>query len=136
MIIAIDFDGTVVQHEFPDVGQDVPGAVDALRGMIKRGHKLVLFTMRSGRFLQDAEDWFIQRDIHLSGVQYSPGQTDWTASNKCYAQVYVDDAALGAPLITLQGKMPYIDWVRANFMLFLIEEEHKKVARNPIGGSS
>jgi len=117
MIIAVDFDGTCVRHEFPDVGPDVPHAVEVLKGMC-HDHDLILYTMRSGKYLQDAVDWFKNNNIRLAGIQYSPGQTDWTSSNKCYANLYIDDAALGAPLIyTTDRSKPYINWLKVREMI-------------------
>ena len=49
MIIAVDFDGTCVEHDYPDVGLDVEGAVDTLKALVAKGHRLILFTMRSGK---------------------------------------------------------------------------------------
>lgn len=46
MIIAVDFDGTCVTHEFPEVGKDI-GAVPVLKELVKKGHKIILYTMRS-----------------------------------------------------------------------------------------
>lgn len=111
MKIAVDFDGTCVDHCYPEVGVDVPGAVECLRGLSSDGHKLFLFTMRSGEALEDAVQWFLDRDIALSGIQSDPGQSGWTDSPKCYAEVYIDDAALGAPLMTVNGfSRPCVDW--------------------------
>ena len=47
-IIAVDFDGTCVEHDYPAVGLDVENAVETLRALNKAGHRLILFTMRSG----------------------------------------------------------------------------------------
>lgn len=117
LIIAVDFDGTVVKHAFPFVGADVPHAVESLKALVEDGHKLVLYTMRAGAFLAEAHKWFLDRGITLAGVQYAPGQTEWTASNKCYAQVYIDDAALGAPLIFEDDGRPYFDWIKGKAIL-------------------
>lgn len=109
--IAIDFDGTVVTHDFPEVGKDI-GAVPVLKRLVEAGHKLILYTMRSGATLDAAKKWFEANDIDLAGVQYAPGQTMWTASNKCYAALYIDDAALGAPLkhnLQIHDR-PFINW--------------------------
>jgi len=98
MEIAIDFDGTVVTHDYPRVGKDI-GAVLVLKELVDNGHQLILFTMRSGDTLVDAIRWFASNDIPLYGVQFNPTQAEWTSSNKCYAQLYIDDAALGIPLL-------------------------------------
>lgn len=114
MDIAIDFDGTVVTHEYPKIGKDI-GAVPILKKLIENGHNLVLFTMRSGKELNDAVKWFKDNDIELYGVNENPTQRKWTASPKVYAQLYIDDAALGIPLIL--GNRPYVDWKIVEQML-------------------
>lgn len=117
MIIAVDFDGTCVTHDFPDVGGDI-GAVPVLRKLIDQGHQLILYTMRSGSSLTDAVKWFLVNDIPLYGIQYNPEQAKWTSSNKCYAQLYIDDAALGCPLIEHgDDDRPFVDWVEVEKIL-------------------
>ncbi len=98
IIIAIDFDGTCVTHEYPNIGRDV-GAISVLRDLVTAGHKLMLWTMRSDKPLEDAVEWFKSNGIPLWGVNENPEQKSWTNSNKQYAQLYIDDAALGCPLI-------------------------------------
>jgi hypothetical protein len=111
MIIAVDFDGTCVDHRYPEVGPPLPYAVAVLSALWHDGHKLILWTMRSGKELQDAVDWFRDQEIELYGVQRNPDQDSWTTSPKCYAQLYIDDAAFGAPLIQRAWmKRPGIDW--------------------------
>ncbi len=97
MEIAIDFDGTCVEHKYPLVGEDI-GAVPVLRELVLNNHRLILYTMRSGKELEDAVNWFKENEIALYGIQKNPTQHEWTESNKCYAQLYIDDAALGCPL--------------------------------------
>lgn len=98
MIIAIDFDGTCVEHKYPDVGLSVPYAIPSLLRLSNFGHKLILYTMRSGDELKAAVDWFETNGIPLFGVNTNPQQKEWTASPKAYAQLYIDDSALGCPL--------------------------------------
>lgn len=116
--IAIDFDGTCVAHEFPDVGPDI-GAAPVLRKLVDAGAQLILFTMRSGNHLQEAVDWFEANDIPLAGVQLNPTQKEWTSSPKAYAALYIDDAALGCPLRSWPGTpRPVVDWEFVDSMLF------------------
>lgn len=110
MIIAIDFDGTCVTHEYPDVGKDI-GAIPVLKQLVFYGHKLILWTMRDSIALNDAVAWFKQNDIPLYGTQRNPTQDNWTKSPKAYAQLYIDDAALGCPLIYPGDERPYVDWI-------------------------
>ena len=76
--------------------------------------------------LQDAIDWFKKYDIPLFGVNDNPSQHSWTDSPKVYAHMYIDDAALGIPLIKVDtihlydssAVRPYVDWVRVSEMLY------------------
>lgn len=129
MIIAIDFDGTCVTHEYPKVGQGI-GATRILKKLVSSGHQLILYTMRSDKQglspvtnqieeggLQDAVNWFKEHDIPLYGIQCNPTQKLWTESPKCYAHLYIDDAALGIPLIYPIGGRPYVDWLAVEVLL-------------------
>jgi len=122
MVIAIDFDGTCVTHEYPNVGVDI-GAAPVLKELVKNGHQLILYTMRSNMKgispvtnqeenggLEDAIQWFYNNEIPLYGIQTNPTQSKWTSSPKCYAQLYIDDAALGCPLVYGKHERPYVDW--------------------------
>lgn len=128
MTILIDFDGTCVTHDFPNVGKDI-GAVPVLKKLISKGHNLVLFTMRSDRlekkdtgdptisdvtglFLTDAVNWFKQHNIPLYGINTNPTQKNWTSSPKAYGELMIDDSALGAPLCINPelSSRPFIDW--------------------------
>lgn len=127
MIIAIDFDGTCVTHEFPKVGKDI-GAASVLNKLVSQGHQLILFTMRSdikqpksddynihkrgGKYLTAAVNWFKKNNIPLYGININPTQSGWTSSPKAYAQLYIDDAALGCPLIFNSEicNRPFVDW--------------------------
>lgn len=150
--INIDFDGTCVKHAFPKVGEDI-GAVPVLKKLVAAGHKLILFTMRSNdtfetedgiktnTYLSDAIDWFKQNDIELYGVQKNPTQHMWTSSPKSYAEMMIDDSALGCPLkqdmrivpgigtripIPMSFGRPYVDWVEVEKILIqkgLIKDE-------------
>ena len=110
MIIAIDFDGTCVTHEYPYVGKEI-GAVPVLQELVQKGHKLLLWTMRSNKELEEAEAWFKDHGITLWASNKNPEQT-WTTSNKQYAHIYIDDTALGCPLKynPALSKRPFADW--------------------------
>lgn len=113
MEIVIDFDGTVVTHDYPNIGKPI-GSVPVLKKLVENGHKLILFTMRSGEQLEEAVKWFSDMGIELYGIQKNPTQHTWTSSPKAYGQLIIDDAALGAPLKTDLdiSKRPFIDWER------------------------
>lgn len=118
MYIAVDFDGTCVSHEYPSVGKDI-GAVPVLKKLTENGHKLILNTMRSGDELSDAVKWFEENEISLYGINNNPSQKFWTDSPKVYAHLYIDDAALGCPLIfdhTISSR-PFVNWVMVEEIL-------------------
>lgn len=115
MIIAVDFDGTCVTHMYPNVGENI-GAEHVLRALTEEGHEIVLNTMRSGQELRDAENWFKEYNVPLFGVNKTPGQNTWTTSPKVYANLYIDDAALGCP-VKSHWTRPFVDWEAVATML-------------------
>lgn len=135
MTINIDFDGTVVTHEFPIVGKDI-GAQRVLKKLVKKGHKLILFTMRDdtpdsmneyfqitpgNKYLTDSVNWFKNNNIPLYGIQSNPTQLQWTTSPKSYAELMIDDTALGCPLkfdINISNR-PFVDWVGVEKLLII-----------------
>ncbi len=117
MYICVDFDGTVVDHRYPDIGEPVPGAVKWLRRLQRYGAKLILFTMRSDQpghlLLAEAVRYLEKSGIELYGVNRNPDQDSWTDSPKAYGEVYIDDSAFGCPLIFPKGfSRPCVDWQR------------------------
>lgn len=134
IVIAVDFDGTCVSHEFPLVGREI-GAPRVLKRIVAAGARLILWTMRSdvenpssdhpeitpqgGPYLTEAIQWFEKHEIPLYGIQRNPTQDRWTHSPKAYANIYIDDAALGCPLkIEVLGERPFVDWDKVEEMLF------------------
>ena len=116
-IIALDFDGTVVTHAYPEVGEDI-GAVAVLKELVAQDDKLILWTMRSGTLLEDAVAWFKKHDIPLWGINENPSQKEWTESPKLHADLLIDDSALGCPTCFLDGeRRPAADWRRIREML-------------------
>ena len=126
LIVAVDFDGTCTTHEYPNIGKDI-GAVPVLKKLVEKGHRLMLWTMRGTKpqqerqTLQEAVEWFKANDIPLWGINFNPVQkaSGWTNSNKQHANLYIDDAALGAPLkfdpeLSNRG---FIDWVEVERQL-------------------
>lgn len=108
--IAIDFDGTIVTHRYPEVGTPVPGAFEWMKKWQDAGATLYLWTMRDGQHLLDAIRFIESNGITMSGYNNLTDQKGWTQSPKLYAKIYVDDAAFGCPLITPVGERPYVDW--------------------------
>jgi hypothetical protein len=116
MYICIDFDGTIVDHRYPYVGDPVPLALDWLERFAELGAKLILFTMRSDdeegkEYLADAVQYLENNEIQLFGINHNPDQDSWTKSPKAYGKIYIDDSAFGCPLIHPPTfNRPCVDW--------------------------
>lgn len=117
MIIGVDFDGTIVEHKYPSIGGDVNFAIEVLAKLIENNHKIILFTMRSGDSLSEAEEYLNKKGINLFGVNVNPDQKTWTNSPKPYCNIYIDDAALGCPLKYPINGRPWVDWAKVDLML-------------------
>lgn len=112
MIIAVDFDGTLVKHDYPRIGSEAPNAFKVLRKLQKGGHKIILLTMRCGKELQDALVFCADRGVKFWAINDNPDQHSWTSSPKVYAQLYIDDLALGSPMAD-----GVVDWAEVERML-------------------
>jgi hypothetical protein len=124
--ILIDFDGTVVAHDFPNIGKEI-GAEFVLKSLTNLGHKLILFTIRSDShknlhtsYLIDAVKWFEEKDIPLYGIQKNPTQHLWTSSPKAYGQLMFDDIAIGTPLLLAPkiSDRPFVWWHKICSLLY------------------
>lgn len=93
MKIAIDFDGTIVEHSFPAIGKEKLFAIDTLRELQKQNHQLILWTSRVGRELDEAIDFCRARGVEFYAVNknYPEEVFDETISRKIVADVYIDD---------------------------------------------
>lgn len=93
MIIAVDFDGTVVEHEYPRIGTVKPGAKKALKALKKAGHKIVIWTCRQG-----AEERMVRTFLIDNGIPFDSVNTPIPGSDlgtrKIYADLYIDDKGL------------------------------------------
>lgn len=117
VIIAVDFDGTIVTHEYPRIGKDI-GAIPVLKRLVDESHLLILYTMRDEDELDEAQAYIHSFGIHLYGVNVNPNQKKWTDSPKAFANLYIDDAALGIPLKNpMNGKQSYVDWEKVEDLL-------------------
>ena len=119
--IAVDFDGTCVEHNYPKISKDVPDAERVIKGLVESGFKIILNTMRSGKELYEAVNWFANKDIPLYGINENPTQKEWTISTKVLADIYIDDAALGCPLVFTERfnkTIGYVDWLEVEKKFF------------------
>ena len=68
MTIAVDFDGTIVTHKYPDIGDEIPFAIDTLKMLMKEQHRVILWTVREGQLLEDAVAWCRERGLEFYAV--------------------------------------------------------------------
>jgi hydroxymethylpyrimidine pyrophosphatase-like HAD family hydrolase len=100
MIIAVDFDGTIVEHRYPEIGEEIPFAFKTLRSLIERGHQVILWTFRSGKELNDALEFCRSNGVVFFAVNNNTPDEIYDSKNsrKIYADVYIDDRnILGIP---------------------------------------
>lgn len=101
LVIAVDFDGTIVEHKYPKIGAEIPFAFSTLRELQKQGHRLILWTYRSGSYLQAAVDYCETNGIIFYAVNKNfPEEVyvDGEVSRKIYADIYIDDRNIGGML--------------------------------------
>lgn len=99
MIIAVDFDGTIVRHRYPEIGSEIPFATQTLKMLIEDGHRLILWSVREGQLLQDAVDWCRARGVEFYAVNKDFPEEDAEKnkhfSRKLKADVWIDDRNVG-----------------------------------------
>ena len=99
MIIAVDFDGTIVEHRYPAIGKERPFATDTLKKLIKDGHRLILWTVREGRLLDEAVEFCRERGVEFYAVNrdYPEEEKEHNKhySRKLKADVWIDDRNVG-----------------------------------------
>ena len=101
MLIAVDFGGTIVEHRYPEIGPEIPFAIQTLKMLQKEGHRLVLWSVREGKLLEDAVDFCRERGLEFYSVNsnYTEEQTDHqNFSRKLKADVFIDDRNVGGML--------------------------------------
>lgn len=98
MTIAVDFDGTIVEHRYPKIGQERPFAIDTLKMLIAERHRLVLWTVREGELLDEAVEYCRQRGVEFYAVNKDYPEeklTDSNYSRKLKVDLFIDDRNLG-----------------------------------------
>lgn len=134
-IIAVDFDDTCVKQKlnskYPEVGITIDKAVEVLHRLVSYKHRLILWTVRDEEKngIGLAVDWYAKHKIPLYGVLKRPEEETIedskamrnSTSPKVRANLYIDDAALGCPLIPADSTFrPYVDWDKAEDLLVQI----------------
>ena len=99
MTIAVDFDGTIVEHKYPEIGKEIPFATDTLKMLIKERHKLILWSVREGKLLDEAVEWCKARGVEFYAINKDYPEEDIENnkhfSRKLKADVWIDDRNIG-----------------------------------------
>ena len=98
MILAVDFDGTLHDGEYPSIGEPRPGAADTLRALQEEGHTIIIWTCRRDGLLDEAVAWMEREGIPFDMVNEQDGsvlRTFGGDTRKIYADVYIDDRNIG-----------------------------------------
>src|SRR5512137_721475 len=95
--IAVDFDGTIVEHEYPEIGKEKLFAFLTLKELEKKGARLILWTFRSGKELDEAVEFCRKNGIEFYAVNknYPEEIQDDTISRKIDVDIYIDDKNIG-----------------------------------------
>ncbi len=96
-VIAVDFDGTIVEHAYPKIGPEMLFAFDTLKALQKKGHKLILWTFRDTHLLAEAVDYCKQNGVTFYAVNKSYPEEEYTIaiSRKINADIFIDDRNVG-----------------------------------------
>ncbi|HKJ41001.1 MAG TPA: hypothetical protein VKA27_02860 [Sunxiuqinia sp.] len=97
LTIAVDFDGTIVEHEYPEIGKELPFAIHSLKALQAKGHRIILWTFRSGKSLEEAVKFCEEKGLEFYAVNknYPEEKFDQSTSRKILADLYIDDRNLG-----------------------------------------
>lgn len=123
MILAIDFDGTLVEHAYPKIGKEIPHAFETLEALQKAGHRLILWTYRDGSLLQEAVDYCEEKGIifyavneNFRGEKLSEGD-----SRLIKADIFIDDRNLGGLPNWLEVKEKLGQFTKLGVLQFGVE---------------
>ena len=98
MTIAVDFDGTIVEHRYPKIGEEIPFATETLKILAQERHKLILWTVREGELLEEAIEWCRKRGVFFYSVNKDYPEEEKSHngfSRKLKADLFIDDRNLG-----------------------------------------
>lgn len=97
MIIAVDFDGTIVEHEYPKIGAPIPFAIETLLKLQQEGHQLILWSVREGDLLNEAVEYCKSKGLrfYAANKNYPEETIENISSRKLNAELFIDDRNLG-----------------------------------------
>ena len=99
MTIAVDFDGTIVEHRYPKIGNEIPFAIQTLKMLIQDRHKLILWSVREGALLDEAVEWCRLRGVEFYAINKDfpeeDEQKNMHFSRKLKVDMWIDDRNVG-----------------------------------------
>lgn len=99
MTIAVDFDGTIVEHKYPAIGEELPFATDTLKMLINDHHRLILWSVREGKTLEEAVNWCRERGVEFWAVNRDypeeVPEKNKNYSRKLKVDMFIDDLNIG-----------------------------------------
>lgn len=93
-LIAVDFDGTIVQNKYPEIGKPLPFAFETLKMLQNEGHRLVLWTVRTGKSLEEAVEFCKRNGLEFYAVNESY-EGEAVRNRKLNADLFIDDRNVG-----------------------------------------
>ena len=118
LIIAVDFDGTIVEDNYPSIGKPLLFAFETLKKLQEEGHRLILWTFRTGNELKDAVIFCKDNGIEFYAINksYPEEHFDGKISRKIHADLFIDDRNLGG----------FVGWTTVYKLIFNYEPEVPK----------
>ena len=99
MVIAVDFDGTIVEHQYPSIGKELPFAIETLKKLASEGHRLILWTVREGKYLDDAVEFCRSHGLEFYAINRDYPEEKYENNHhftrKLKADLWIDDRNLG-----------------------------------------
>lgn len=99
MTIAVDFDGTIVENKYPQIGKEIPFAIETLKKLADEQHRLILWTVREGKFLEEAVEFCRRKGLEFYAVNRDYPEEEKENNNhysrKLKADIWIDDRNVG-----------------------------------------
>ena len=101
LVFAVDFDGTIVDHAFPEIGREKPHAIGTLKALQEAGHKVIIYTCRRPPYVGPIIEWMLDRGFRPDAINKNLSHLPTNHPSKILAHVYIDDRSFP----------PFTDWL-------------------------
>ena len=99
MVIAVDFDGTIVEDRYPAIGRERPFAIETLKKLVNERHKIILWSVREGELLDEAVAFCRERGLEFYAINRDYPEEEEGNNNhfsrKLKVNLFIDDRNLG-----------------------------------------